>query len=310
MDILSLIRVVKNDLRSQEIGDLMVALASFGTDEEVEASTLPAEIRTVYRLAAAKLEEEYTARKAEEEAGLEHRKAISAIRSAAGKKGGRPRSSEPEESNKKQKKQKNQFAFLLSDDKKDEQTNTSKENTNCIDNKQVDKILENPKKQINQKKQIGFLLLEGENTAKIPQNEEESSLFPPTTPILTPEEENREKEIRDTKVSLTKKKTETDFSFVEDPRYLPILEKWLAYKRQRGESYKPIGLKGCYKKMVELSNGDPEFADKYMVEFSIANNYAGLFVDKTQQREKVARKRESDTPLDVNSRYNPDDFNF
>lgn len=55
------------------------------------------------------------------------------------------------------------------------------------------------------------------------------------------------------------------------------LEVWLAYKKEKKQTYKPIGLKLLKKKLFTMSGGNPAFA-KEIVEFSMANNYSGLFV--------------------------------
>ncbi|MBO7713050.1 MAG: helix-turn-helix domain-containing protein [Methanobrevibacter sp.] len=62
-------------------------------------------------------------------------------------------------------------------------------------------------------------------------------------------------------------------------------EKWLAYKKEKRQSYKPIGLKTCLKKLEELSGGNPDVAMK-IVEESIANNWSGLFPLKTNNQSK------------------------
>lgn len=67
-----------------------------------------------------------------------------------------------------------------------------------------------------------------------------------------------------------------DFSFVED-KYRNVFYKWLDYKRTRGEKYKAqSSIEASYKKLRELSNDNPEDAEK-VVDNSIANNWAGIF---------------------------------
>lgn len=55
-------------------------------------------------------------------------------------------------------------------------------------------------------------------------------------------------------------------------QYEKHVQDWLAYKRERHQTYKPRGLQLLFKKMVALGPGLPS-----AVEESIANNYAGLF---------------------------------
>ena len=54
------------------------------------------------------------------------------------------------------------------------------------------------------------------------------------------------------------------------------LDKWIAYKKERNQSYKPTGLKVCAKKLKELSNNSQELAMR-IVDESISNNWSGLF---------------------------------
>ena len=55
------------------------------------------------------------------------------------------------------------------------------------------------------------------------------------------------------------------------------LEMWLAYKKEK--HYKPRGLEALKKKLLQLSNGNPEYA-KVIVEHSMGNNYSGLYAPK------------------------------
>ena len=57
------------------------------------------------------------------------------------------------------------------------------------------------------------------------------------------------------------------------------LEIWLAYKKEKRQTYKPRGLEALKKKLLQLSNGNPEYA-KVIVEYSMGNNYTGLFAPK------------------------------
>lgn len=57
------------------------------------------------------------------------------------------------------------------------------------------------------------------------------------------------------------------------------LDMWLAYKKEKRQTYKPRGLEALKKKLLQLSNGNPEYA-KEIVEYSMGNNYTGLFSPK------------------------------
>lgn len=76
----------------------------------------------------------------------------------------------------------------------------------------------------------------------------------------------------------------SDFEITEQKQeeYYPCkeaLEMWLAYKKEKRQTYKPRGLEALKKKLLQLSSGNPEYA-KVIVEYSMGNNYTGLFAPK------------------------------
>ena len=71
------------------------------------------------------------------------------------------------------------------------------------------------------------------------------------------------------------KKNSLDMSIVA-PNMLEPVETWLAYKKEKGKMYKPIGFKNFYKKLCELSGNNPQIA-MTIIEQSMANNYEGIF---------------------------------
>ena len=76
----------------------------------------------------------------------------------------------------------------------------------------------------------------------------------------------------------------SDFEITEQKQeeYYPCkeaLEMWLAYKKEKRQTYKPRGLEALKKKLLQLSSGNPEYA-KVIVEYSMGNNYTGLFSPK------------------------------
>jgi hypothetical protein len=71
------------------------------------------------------------------------------------------------------------------------------------------------------------------------------------------------------------KKTELDMSIVE-PNMVEPVETWLAYKKEKAQSYKPTGFKTFYKNLCELSGNNPQVA-MAIIEQSMQNNYAGIF---------------------------------
>ena len=57
------------------------------------------------------------------------------------------------------------------------------------------------------------------------------------------------------------------------------LDMWLEYKKEKRQTYKSRGLAALKKNLLQLSNGNPEYA-KVIVEYSMGNNYTGLFAPK------------------------------
>ena len=57
------------------------------------------------------------------------------------------------------------------------------------------------------------------------------------------------------------------------------LDIWLAYKKEKHQTYKPRGLAALKKKLLKMSSGNPEYA-KVIVEHSMGNNYSGLYAPK------------------------------
>lgn len=72
-----------------------------------------------------------------------------------------------------------------------------------------------------------------------------------------------------------KEKSDVDLSFVSDD-FLPIVQDWLAYKKEKKQTYKQRGAKMFYSQLVNLSNNDSEVA-RLIIEQSMANNWAGIF---------------------------------
>lgn len=117
------------------------------------------------------------------------------------------------------------------------------------------------------------------------QEENLSSLFPSDSLSLNTlkEEKEKEKEVKESSAKPKSKIKEEEFLATAEPQSLvPVMREWLAYKREKGQTYKPIGLKGCFNNLILLSGGDVDKARK-IVHQSISNNYAGLFELKVQQ---------------------------
>lgn len=64
--------------------------------------------------------------------------------------------------------------------------------------------------------------------------------------------------------------------YFEDKDMNNAILKWLAFKREKKQSYKPKGLEMLKKKLLTLSNGNGKIAMQ-IVEQSMMNNYSGLF---------------------------------
>lgn len=69
---------------------------------------------------------------------------------------------------------------------------------------------------------------------------------------------------------------EKTISFSDDAKTNEAIARWLAYKKERGQTYKPTGLKAFITRLGNLSGGNGEVALK-IVEQSMANNYSGVF---------------------------------
>lgn len=85
--------------------------------------------------------------------------------------------------------------------------------------------------------------------------------------------DNKEEEI-DKSISKKNKKN-LDLSFV-DYSFMPIIQEWLAYKKEKRQTYTQTGVKQLYKKLLQLSGNNVITARK-IIEQSMANNYSGIF---------------------------------
>lgn len=77
----------------------------------------------------------------------------------------------------------------------------------------------------------------------------------------------------------------SDFEITSEKKqeeYYPCqeaLDMWLAYKKEKRQKYQPRGLAALKKKLLKISDGNPEYA-KVIVEHSMGNNYSGLYAPK------------------------------
>ena len=68
------------------------------------------------------------------------------------------------------------------------------------------------------------------------------------------------------------------------PEIIGLLKKWLIYKSEKKQTYKPVGLETLKKKLIKLSSGDGDIAMK-VVEQSMSNNWAGLFPLREERKD-------------------------
>ena len=88
------------------------------------------------------------------------------------------------------------------------------------------------------------------------------------------------------------RKSELDLSIVA-PNMLEPVETWIAYKKERHESYKPTGFKTFYKKLCEFSGNNPQVA-MAIIEQSMQNNYAGIFPLRNNNNNNYGRETITD----------------
>ena len=87
-------------------------------------------------------------------------------------------------------------------------------------------------------------------------------------------------------------KSELDMSIVA-PNMIEPVETWLAYKKEKAQSYKPTGFKTFYKKLCELSGNNPQVA-MAIIEQSMQNNYAGIFPLRNNNNNNYGRETITD----------------
>lgn len=64
------------------------------------------------------------------------------------------------------------------------------------------------------------------------------------------------------------------------PGFEPLILEWLKYKSEKGQSYKETGLKTLIKTFLKESDSNSK-TGRAMLDYSMSNNYAGLFKEKT-----------------------------
>lgn len=96
---------------------------------------------------------------------------------------------------------------------------------------------------------------------------------------------------------------ETSFSTPDylPESYKPIVEEWLAYKKEKRQTYKPKGMEQMLKRLYALSGGDAAKA-RLIVEQSMANNWTGLFELKDNGNNRTGHSREQQRRDDMQLR--------
>lgn len=88
----------------------------------------------------------------------------------------------------------------------------------------------------------------------------------------------------DVNININVNKDEDNYFGISFPdEFKSIIDEWIKYKKERRESYKKIGLSKFVKKLIDLSGGKPEIAQK-IIDNSMANNYQGIFELKTENK--------------------------
>lgn len=94
-----------------------------------------------------------------------------------------------------------------------------------------------------------------------------------------------------------KKKTEIDMMFVRND-FIPVVNEWLQYKKERGQTYKQKGFDAFYSTLMDLSQGDPDKARR-IIQQSMANNWAGIFALKNTNSDGKITANQPPTPEEL-----------
>lgn len=129
----------------------------------------------------------------------------------------------------------------------------------CEVNRKVGKMGGRPRKE--KPKETDGLLKETDGLLEKPKDKEKR-------------EKGKDKK-KDKSLLIDKTKSFPD-SFSDDAQMDRAIKNWMAYKKERGQTYKPIGLKAFVTRLHNLSGGRGDVALQ-IVEQSISNNYSGVF---------------------------------
>lgn len=98
-----------------------------------------------------------------------------------------------------------------------------------------------------------------------------------------PNKDNKEKETNVSK----KNAVSLDLSIVAD-EYKDCVNEWLAYKKERKQTYTPRGFNAFYTKLIKDSKNDPVTANA-MIQKSMAANYIGVFPLNSAEMKELER---------------------
>lgn len=95
--------------------------------------------------------------------------------------------------------------------------------------------------------------------------------------------EEKESDIKKEKKEIEERKEkDADFTIVPS-QLVGIVEKWLSYKKERRETYKPRGFEAMVKKLIDYSGGDAIEAEAIITN-AMANNWSGFFPLKASNK--------------------------
>jgi hypothetical protein len=90
-----------------------------------------------------------------------------------------------------------------------------------------------------------------------------------------------------------------------DESFKNCFERWLNYKKKRGETYKSLdSIQSCYKKLLKYSNNNPAIAEE-IINDAVSSNYAGFFEQKTnrEQHNKKEQIGKAEIALKVSNEF-------
>lgn len=79
------------------------------------------------------------------------------------------------------------------------------------------------------------------------------------------------------------------FPMIIEPDMQPIFDRWLLYKKNKGQSYSDeMSLDAAYKRLYKLSMGDAVVAES-IIDNAISCNYSGFFAEKNAFKQEIPK---------------------